>query len=120
MKFGKKGKLSLRYVRSFQILDRIGPVAYRVALPLALAGVHDVFHVSMLRKYIPDPTYIFDYDPLQLQKNLTYIEEPVQIVERKDQPLRNQTLPLVKLVWNNHAISEAPSELEEEMRIKYP
>ncbi|XP_041010816.1 uncharacterized protein LOC121254709 [Juglans microcarpa x Juglans regia] len=68
MRFGKKGKLSPRYVRPFEILDRIGPVSYRVALPPALSGVHDVFYVSMLRKYIPDPTHVIDYEPLQLQK----------------------------------------------------
>ncbi|XP_041011422.1 uncharacterized protein LOC121255208 [Juglans microcarpa x Juglans regia] len=66
MRFGKKGKLSPRYVRPFEILDRIGPVAYRIALPPTLSGVHNVFHISMLRKYIPDPTHVIDYEPLQL------------------------------------------------------
>ncbi|XP_041026990.1 uncharacterized protein LOC121267196 [Juglans microcarpa x Juglans regia] len=103
-----------------EIHDRIGLVTYRVALPSALSGVHDVFHVSMMRKYIPDPTHVIDYEPLQIQENLTYIEEPVGIVERKDQVLWNQTIPLVKVVWNNHAISEASWELEDEMRVKYP
>ncbi|XP_041009367.1 uncharacterized protein LOC121253424 [Juglans microcarpa x Juglans regia] len=110
MRFGKKGKLSPRYVRPFEILDRIGPVAYRVTPPPALSGVHDVFHVSMLRKYIPDPTHIIDYEPLQLQENLTYTEESMQIIERKEQVLRKRTIPLVKVVWNNHAISEASWE----------
>ncbi|KAF5462749.1 hypothetical protein F2P56_018732 [Juglans regia] len=120
MRFGKKGKLSPRYVGPFEILDRIGPVAYRVAVPPALLGVHNVFHISMLRKYIPNPTHIIDYEPLQLQKNLTYTEEPMQIVETKEQVLRNRTILLVKVVWNNHAISEASWELEEEMPVKYP
>ena len=66
MRFGKKGKLSPRYIRPFEILDRIGPVAYRVALPPALVGVHNVFHISMLRKYIPDLTHIIDYEPLHI------------------------------------------------------
>ncbi|XP_035540223.1 uncharacterized protein LOC118344209 [Juglans regia] len=120
MRFGKKGKLSLRYVGPFEILDRIGPVAYRVALPPALSGVHNVFHVSMLRKYVPDPTHVIDYEPLQFQENLTYTEEPIRIVERKDQVLRNRTIPLVKVVWKNHSISEASWELEEEMQVRYP
>ncbi|KAF5451789.1 hypothetical protein F2P56_026861 [Juglans regia] len=120
MRFGKKGKLSPRYVGPFEILDRIGPVAYKVALPPALSGVHDVFHVSMLRKYIPDPTHVIDYEPLQLQENLTYTEEPMRIIERKEQMLWNRTIPLVKVVWNNHTISEASWELEEEMQVKYP
>ena len=110
MRFGKKGKLSPRYIGPFEILDQIGPVAYRVALPPALSGVHNVFHVSMLRKYVPDPTHVIDYEPLQLQENLTYTEEPLRIVERKEQVLRNRTIPLVKVVWNNHAISEASWE----------
>lgn len=118
MRFGKKGKLSPRYVGPFEILDRIGLVANRVALPPALSGVHNVFHVSMLRKYKPNPTHVIDYEPLQFQENLTYMEEPVLIVERKEHVLRNQTTPLVKVVWNNHAISEASWELEDEMRVK--
>ncbi|XP_041009358.1 uncharacterized protein LOC121253408 [Juglans microcarpa x Juglans regia] len=119
MRLGKNGKLSPGYVGPFEILDRIDPVAYRVALPPALSRVHHVFHVSMLRKYILDPTYVVDY-PLQLQENLTYTKEPVQIVERKDQVLRNRTIPLVKVVWNNHAINEISWELEDEMRVKHP
>ncbi|KAF5444709.1 hypothetical protein F2P56_033818 [Juglans regia] len=120
MRFGKNGKLSPRYVRPFAILDRIGPTAYRVALLPALLGVHDVFHVSMLRKYVPDPTHVIDYEPLQLQENLTYTEEPMRIIERKEQVFRKRTIPLVKVVWNNHAISEPSLKLEEEMQVKYP
>ncbi|XP_041025395.1 uncharacterized protein LOC121265796 [Juglans microcarpa x Juglans regia] len=66
LRFGKKGKLSPRFVGPFKILDRIGPVAYRVALPPALLGVHDVFHVSMLRKYVSDPTHVIDFEPFQI------------------------------------------------------
>ncbi|KAF5458936.1 hypothetical protein F2P56_022928 [Juglans regia] len=120
MRFGKKGKLSPRYIGPFEILDRIGPVAYRVALPPALAGVHNVFHISMLRKYIPDPTHVIDYEPLQIQEDMTYAEEPVRILERKEQVLRTRTIPFVKVLWKNHAISEASWELEEEIRDKYP
>jgi hypothetical protein len=65
-RFGKKGKLSPRYIGPFEILERVGPVAYR------LDGIHDVFHVSMLMKYIPDPSHIIKYEPLQIQENLTY------------------------------------------------
>ncbi|XP_040987709.1 uncharacterized protein LOC121235430 [Juglans microcarpa x Juglans regia] len=122
MRFGKKGKLSPRFVGPFEILDRIGLMAYRVALPPAILGVHDVFHVSMMRKYILDPTHVIDYEPLQLQENLTHTEESMQIVERKEQVqvLQNRAIPLAKVVWNNHSISEASWELEEEMQVKYP
>jgi hypothetical protein len=65
-RFGKKGKLNPRYIRPFEILERVGPMAYRLALPPRLANIHDVFHVSMLRKYILDPSHIICYEPLQL------------------------------------------------------
>ncbi|XP_035548707.1 uncharacterized protein LOC118349208 [Juglans regia] len=75
---------------------------------------------GVMRKYVPDPTHVIDYEPLQFQEDLTYTEEPVRIVERKEQVLRNRTIPLVKVVWNNYAISEVSWELEEEMQVKYP
>ena len=65
-RFGTKGKLSLRFIGPFQILDRVGAVAYRIALPPSLSGVHNVFHVSMLRKYVSDPTHVLSYEHLQL------------------------------------------------------
>ncbi|KAF5458025.1 hypothetical protein F2P56_022090 [Juglans regia] len=119
MRFGKNSKLSSRYIGSFE-LDQIGPVAYRVALPLALVGVHNVFHISMLRKYVPDPMHIIDYEPPQIQEDMTYAEELVQILERKEQVLRTRTIPFVKVLWKNHVTSEASWALEEEMRDKYP
>ncbi|XP_040988978.1 uncharacterized protein LOC121236602 [Juglans microcarpa x Juglans regia] len=120
MRFGKKGKLSPRFIGPFEILDRIGPLAYRVALPPVLAGVHNVFHVSMLRMYVPDLTRIIDYKPLQIQEDMTYAKEPVRILEKKEQVIRTRTFPLVKVLWNNHATNEASWELEEEMRDKHP
>ncbi|KAF5445269.1 hypothetical protein F2P56_034334 [Juglans regia] len=120
MRFGKKGKLSPRYMGPFEILDQIGPVAYRVALPLEFLRVHNVFHVSMLRKYNHSPTHVIDHEPLQIQENMTYTEEPIRILDRKEQVLQTRTIPLVKVLWNNHAINEASWEFEEEMRVKYP
>ncbi|XP_041017906.1 uncharacterized protein LOC121260122 [Juglans microcarpa x Juglans regia] len=120
MRFGKKSKLSPRYIGPFEILHRIEPVAYRVALPPALVGVHNIFHISMLRKYIPNSTHIFDYEPLQIQEDMTYAEEPVRTLEKKEQVLRTQTIPLVKVLWNNHATNEASWELEEQIPDKYP
>ena len=85
----------------------MGPVAYRVALPLELVGVHDVFHVSTLRKYIPDPSQVVSFKPLQIQENLTYEEMPIQIMDRKEKQLRAKTIPLVKVLWRNHGVEEA-------------
>ncbi|KAL0562089.1 hypothetical protein IC582_002539 [Cucumis melo] len=72
LRFERRGKLSPRFVGPFEILERIGPVAYRLALPPSLSTVHDVFHVSMLKKYVSDPSYVVDYEPLEIDENLSY------------------------------------------------
>ncbi|CAL9004570.1 unnamed protein product [Prunus brigantina] len=77
MRFGKRGKLSPRYIGPYEITERIGPVAYRLALPPELSRVHDVFHVSMLRKYMPDPSHVLEYQPVELEEDLSYEEQPV-------------------------------------------
>ena len=119
MRFGKKGKLSPRFVGPFEILKRIGKVAYKLALLPTLAGVHNVFHVSMLRKYILDPSHGLNYEPLKIKNNLTYEEVPIQILDRKDQVLRNKTISLVKVLWKNHIVEEASWEREDEMKSNY-
>jgi hypothetical protein len=81
MRFGKKGKLSPRFIGPFEITHKVGKLAYRVTLPLDLIGTHDFFHVSMLRKYIANPEVIVEYEPLEIQEGLTYVEEPVRIVD---------------------------------------
>jgi len=83
-RFGQKGKLAPRFIGPFKVLQKVGPVAYRLALPPALQGIHDVFHVSNLSRHTPDPDHIIPYEPLQLKENLTYIEEPVRIIDRMD------------------------------------
>jgi hypothetical protein len=120
MRFGKKGKLSPRYVGPFLVTEVVGPVAYRVELPSNLASVHDVFHVSTLRKYVHDPLHVIDFEPLQVQADLKYEEKPVQILDRKVQQLRTKTIPLLKVLWQNHEVEEASWELEQEIRSKYP
>uniref|UniRef100_A0A2N9FVM9 RNA-directed DNA polymerase n=1 Tax=Fagus sylvatica TaxID=28930 RepID=A0A2N9FVM9_FAGSY len=119
-RFGIKGKLSPRFIGPFEVLNRVGEVAYRLALPPMLAGVHNVFHVSMLRKYVPDRNHVVAYEPLQLREDLTYEEQPIRIVDKKEQELRRRTIQYVKVQWNNHSEREATWELEEEMREKYP
>ncbi|KAL5542399.1 hypothetical protein UlMin_010109 [Ulmus minor] len=99
MRFGKKGKLSPRYIGPFEILERIGKVAYKLALPSELSTVHNVFHVSMLRKYISDPSHVLESEPIEIREDLTYEEQPVQILDRKDKALRNKVIPLVKVLW---------------------
>ncbi|XP_028072519.1 uncharacterized protein LOC114274745 [Camellia sinensis] len=120
IRFGKRGKLNPRYIGPFEILERIGLVAYRLALPPELSNVHNVFHVSMLRQYLRDPKHVVDYEDLEVHEDLSYEEQPVQILDRRDQILRNKTIPLVKVLWQNHRIEEATWETEGQMRAKYP
>ncbi|KAF5474738.1 hypothetical protein F2P56_006609 [Juglans regia] len=120
MRFGKKGKLSPRFIGPFEILERIGAAAYRLALPPHLSTVHNVFHVSMLRKYVPDPAHVLEYEPLQIRDDLSYEEVPVRILAQKAQVLRRRTIPMVKVLWSHHNEREATWEHEEDMREKYP
>ena len=119
LRFGKRGKLSPRYIDPYEIVDKVGEVAYRLRLPLELANIHDV-HVSMLRKYIADPSHILKEQPIQLKENLTYEEHLVEILDHIDQVLRNKVIPLVKVLWRNHGAEEATWELEAQMRAQYP
>ena len=120
MRFQKKGKLSPRFVGPFKILKHIGKVAYELALPPTILGVHNVFHVSLLRKYIPDPSHVLNYEPLKIKDNLTYEEVPIQILDRKDQVLLTKTISLGKVLWKNHTVEEASWEREDEMKSNYP
>ena len=120
MRFGKTNKLSPKFVGPFEILEKIGSAAYRVALHPALSKIHNVFHISNLRKYIPDSKHVIEYEPLQIQENLSYEEIPIKILDRKEQVLRTKTIPIVKVLWRNHSTEEATWEAEEEMKQKYP
>ncbi|XP_073061744.1 uncharacterized protein [Primulina eburnea] len=120
MRFGKKGKLSPRFIGIFEILDRIGERAYRVSLPPDLDRVHNVFQVSMLRKYVSNLTHVIHHEPLDLMPNLSYHERAVQIQDRKVKVLRNKEIGIVKVLWSNHVIEKATWEPEEEMKQHYP
>ncbi|CAN6542625.1 unnamed protein product [Malus baccata var. baccata] len=120
VRFGKKGKLSPRYIGPYEITERIGEVAYRLELPSELSKVHNVFHVSMLRHYVSDPSHVIPPQPLEINPDLTYDEEPVTILDWKDKTLRNKTVSLVKVLWRNHSAEEATWETEERMRDMYP
>ncbi|KAA0057155.1 reverse transcriptase [Cucumis melo var. makuwa] len=98
LRFEKKGKLSPRFVGPFVILERIGPIAYRLALPLAFYVVHDVFHVSMLRKYVTVPIHVVDIKPLHINEKLSCEEQPAEILARKVKMLRNRGIALVKVL----------------------
>ena len=92
-------------------------MAYRLALPPSLEGVHNVFHVSQLRRYIRDESHVLDYSELELQPDLSYTEQPMTISVKT---LKNQTIPLVLVSWNRHSPGEATWEREDVIRDRYP
>ena len=95
IRFGKRGKLSPRFIGPFEILERVGTVAYRLALSPSMSGVHEVFHVSMLWKYTPDPAHVVDWGQIEVDTDKTFEEGPVCIVDNRDQVLRRKTMRLV-------------------------
>ena len=92
LRFGQKGKLSQRYIGPFQIKSKINDVAYRLTLPPELSWVHNVFHISMLKKYVADTSHVLQHEPLDVRANMTYMEQPVGIIDTKEQVLRNKTI----------------------------
>ena len=98
VRFGKRGKLNPRYIGPFEIVDGIGPVAYRLDLPEEFSRVHNVFHISMLRKYIPDSSHVLETLEIELRDDLSYEEQPVQILGRKENEICNKTVSLVKVL----------------------
>lgn len=115
----KSRKLTPKFIGPYQIIERVGTVAYRVALPSFLSRIHNVFHVSQLRKYIPDPSHVIKEDDIQLKDNLSFDVAPMRIEERRTKKLRNKEIPLVKVVWNQ-TTGDTTWELESKMREQYP
>lgn len=118
-RFGMRGKLSPRYVGPGEIVDRVGPVAYRLALPPILARVHNVFHVFTLRKYVSNSTHVLQYVLPELREDITFEEFPVCVLAREKE-LRNRVIPYVKVQWSNQNEREATWELTNEWRDRYP
>ena len=98
VRFGKSGKLSPRFIRPFEILERVGTIAYRLALPPSMSGVHEVFHVSILRRYTPDPAHVVDWGEIEVYTDGTFEEGPVCIMDSRDQVLRCKTVRLVRVL----------------------
>ncbi|GKF13621.1 putative reverse transcriptase domain-containing protein [Tanacetum coccineum] len=118
--FRKKGKLAPRYVRAFEILERIGPVAYRLRLSRKLSGVHDTFHVSNLEKCLADASLHVPLDEIKVDKTLRFIEEPVEIMDREIKSLKRSKISLVKVRWNSKHGPEFIWERKDYMKSKYP
>ncbi|XP_057526581.1 uncharacterized protein LOC130805813 [Amaranthus tricolor] len=119
-RFGVRGKLSPKFIGPFEILRRVGEVSYELALPPSLAKVHNVFHVSQLRKYVHDPSHVLAHEPLLIEESLVYEERPIRILDTRVKELRNSRIPLVKVLWSNHGVEEATWEKEIDMRERYP
>ena len=120
MGFGKKGKLSPRFIGPYEVIEKVGPVAYRLALPLELENIHNIFHMSMLRRYRSDPLHVVSSETIELRPDLTYKEEQVEILAQEVKELRNKRIPLVKVLCRNHKTVEATWKSEEAMRQQYP
>ena len=101
VRFGKRGKLSPRFIGPFEILERMGTVSYRLALPPNMSGVHEVFHVSILRKYTPEPAHGVDWGQIEIYTDGTFEEGLVCIVDSRDRVLRRKTMRLVRVLWRH-------------------
>ncbi|GJV79727.1 putative reverse transcriptase domain-containing protein [Tanacetum coccineum] len=118
VRFGKRSKLSPRYVGPFEIVERVGPVAYRLRLPQEFVGVHDTFHVSNLKKYLADVTLHVPLEEVKINEKLYFVEEPMEIMDREVKKLKKRRIPIVKVLWNSRRGPEFTWEREDEMKRK--
>ena len=107
VRFGKRGKLSPRFIGPFEILEGVGTVAYRLALPPNMSGVHEVFHVSILQRYTPDPAHVVDWGEIEVDIDGTFKEGQVCIMDSRDQVLRRKTMRLVRVLWQHRGVEES-------------
>ncbi|KAK1607617.1 hypothetical protein QYE76_031290 [Lolium multiflorum] len=124
-RFQLKGKLAPRYVGPFKVLSRRGEVSYQLELPEEMAAVHNVFHISLLRKCleVPEKTEVFkniDHRSVDINTDLTYREVPIRILEEAYRTTRTRSIKFLKIQWSNHTEDEATWEREEDMKKEYP
>ena len=110
VRFDKRGKLAPRYIGPFEILESLGIVVYRLELPPSLSSVHEVFHVSMLRKYTPDSAHILDWGGIVVDTNGTFEEGLVHIMDSRDRVLLLKTVRLVQVLWKHRGVEKATWE----------
>ena len=120
VRFDKRGKLSPRFIGPFEILERVGTVAYRFALLPGMSGVYEVFHVSMLLRYTSDPTHVVHWGEIEVDTNETFVEGPMCIMDNRDQVLRHKTVRLVRVLWRHRGVEESTWEHEDTMQATYP
>jgi hypothetical protein len=119
-RFGVKGKLAPRYIGPFPILEQCGPVAYRLQLPKTLSAVHNVFHVSQLKKCLRVPDRTIDIEDVVLEPDITYSEHPIRVLDQKDMITRRRTLRFYKIQWNQHTEDEATWETQDFLEKNFP
>ena len=119
-RFNMKGKLAPRYIGPFKILERRGEVAYQLELPESLSGVHDVFHVSQLKKCLRVPEEQIPLEELAVKEDLTYEEYPIKILQTAERVTRSRVIKMCKVQWNRYTEDEATWEREEDLRKSYP
>ena len=119
VRFDKRGKLSPRFIGPFEILERVGTVAYRLALPPSMSGVNEVFYVSMLWKYTSNPAHVVDWGQIEVDTDGTFEEGPVCILDSRDQVLLRKTVRLVRVLWRHYGVEESTWEREDTMRATY-
>jgi hypothetical protein len=119
-RFGVKGKLAPRYIGPFEILENCGPVAYRLHLPSQLTAIHNIFHVSQLRKCVKVPTEIINPQAIEIETDLTYTEHPIRVLDTKERSTRRETITMYKIQWNHHTEEEATWETESYLQHNFP
>ena len=119
-RFGIKGKLAPRYIGPFEIIETCGPVAYRIRLPSQLAAIHDVFHVSQLKKCIKVPTEFLEPHDIEVEPDLYYAEYPIKILDTKERSTRREKVKMYKIQWNHHTEEESTWETENFLQRNFP
>jgi hypothetical protein len=119
-RFGVKGKLASRYIGMFAILEKYGTVAYKLDLPPSLARVHDIFHVSQLKKCLKAPVDVVLQEVTPLEADLSYLEHPIKVLDQKDRIMRRKIIKFFKIQWSNHFEKEATWESEDFLRSHHP
>jgi hypothetical protein len=118
--FGMKGKLAPRYVGPFEIIEACGPIAYRLQLPPQLAAIHNIFHLSQLKKCIKIPTKVINFQTIKIESDLSYTEHPIKILDTKERSTRRETVRMFKIKWNHHTEEEATWETESYLQHNFP
>ena len=120
MRFGKKGKLSPRYIGPFEIIERVGSVAYKLNLPEELSAIHNVFHICNLKKCFADESLVIPHTDIHIDESLKFVEKPLSIEDRQVKKLRRKYIPIVKVKWDARRGPEYTWEVESTMKEKYP